>query len=200
MGALAAEEPRSLMIQSCSQTQVQLVEEIFERIASDLSMIADRELVIQSVVTELLEQRPAGVGKTHISVRLGMKFGETVHHGALLLPLPDAIALACCLMMMPEEAVTERRAQQGLDETLKDAVMEVGNFVCGAAVSAFRALGIDGYRVRMEGCQGVRADVRPRLEYREGDSLVVGRARVALAGYPADEMILMLPEAVVQEA
>ena len=185
------------MVQSCSQTQVQLVEETFQRIASDLSMIADRELVIESIDTERMERRPAGPGKVHISVRMGLHRGEAVHHGSLLIPLPDAIALACCLMMMPDETVAERRVQQGLDDTTKDALMEVGNFVCGAADSALRALGIDGYRVQLEGCQGVRADVRPALEYSEGDALIVGRARVALSGYPADEMILMLPEAAI---
>ncbi len=187
------------MLQTCTQTQVQLVEEIFERIASDLSMIADRGLVIESIDTELMAQRPVGAEKIHISVRMGLRRGDTVYHGALLIPLPDAIALACCLMMMPEAAVADHRVQQSMDETIKDAVMEVGNFVCGAADSAFRVLGIDGYSVRMEGCQGVRADVRPKLVYREGDSLIVGRARVLLEGYPADEMILMLPEVVVPE-
>lgn len=39
--------------------------------------------------------------------------------------------------------------------------MEVGNFVGGATDVTLRGLGLDGIKVRSEGCQGVKPNVRP---------------------------------------
>ena len=177
----------------CSEPQVQCVEEVFQRIASDLSMIADRELTLESVETEVMEKRPEGRGKIHISFRLCFQRGDDMAHGCLLVPLPDAISLACALMMVPPEVVEANRAQDTLDSTTKDAMLEVGNFICSATDAALRALGVDGVKVCFEGCQGVRPDVRPAMAYEEGDPLVVGRALAGLAEFPKDTMILILP-------
>lgn len=180
---------------TCTQPQIDCVEEIFQRIASDLSMIADRELTVDSVEAELMTQRPLGRGKIHISFRLGFQSKPGTEHGCLLIPLPDAISLACCLMMVPADMVKSNRSQKTLDSTTKDAMLEVGNFICGATEAALRALGIDDTKVSFEGCQGVKSGVRPALIYAEGDTLVVGRAQVTMADFPEDVMLLVVPAA-----
>lgn len=187
------------MTETCTSTQLECVEEIFQRIASDLSMIADRELTLKTTGVEVCDARPAGEGKIHISFRLGFRVGEERHHGCLVVPLPDAISLACSLMMVPEDTLVTSRTLTNLDETTKDAMLEVGNFVTGATECALRALGIDAVKVSFEGCQGVRADVRPALTYRDGDPLVVGRAQINLADFPADEVLLMVPPELVPD-
>lgn len=187
------------MTEICTSPQVECVEEIFQRIASDLSMIADRELTLETTEVEIRDARPAGAGKIHISFRLGFRVGEERHHGCLLVPLPDAISLACSLMMVPEDVLVSSRARTSLDDTTKDAMLEVGNFITGATECALRALGIDAVKVTFEGCQGVRADVRPALTYREGDPLLVGRAQLTLAEFPADEVLLMVPPQLVPD-
>jgi hypothetical protein len=46
---------------------------------------------------------------------------------------------------------------------------------------------------RSDGCQGVRADVRPALSYREGQPLLVARARARVHHFEPCELILVLP-------
>jgi hypothetical protein len=173
---------------------LQAVTEIFERITSDLSMLADRELGVQSLTVERHTGRPAGGGRIHVSFRFGAEEGERLHHGTLLMPLPDAITLASFLMMLPDSAVRERRERASLDDSLKDALLEIGNFVGGAVDAALRAVETPITRVRFEGCQGVRAGVRPALVYTEGEPLVVGRAKVTIGDYEPSEMIVIIPE------
>lgn len=182
------------MSTTCTEVEVALVEEILQRVAGDLSMITDRELVIGTASVSKATQRPAGRGKVHISFRLGIEQDGRLHHGCILLPLAEAISLACFLMMVPDEGVTGKRKMTTLDETIKDAMLEVGNFIGGAADAALRdAVGVEA-KVRSEGCQGVRAGIRPALIYSEGAPLVVGTARATIHEYPEFEMILMLPE------
>ena len=148
-----------------TELQISCIEEILHRIASDLSMIADRPMTLEILETYAANARPVGPEKIHISFRLGFKHGEEVDHGCLLIPMPDAITLACSLMMMQEDAILQARERRDLDATLKDAMLEVGNFVCGAADAAMRALAWEDVRVCFEGCQGVLPDVRPALIY-----------------------------------
>ncbi len=183
----------------CSDTQSECVEEVFQRIASDLSMIADRELTVGEIESSVDLTRPTGRGKIHISFRLGFQGPAGVDHGCLLVPLPDAISLACCLMMVPADVVKSNRSLKTLDGTTKDAMLEVGNFICGATDSALRALGVAGVKVAFEGCQGVKSNVRPALVYREGDELIVGHAEIALADFTVDTMILIVPARVIAE-
>ncbi|MCP3917767.1 MAG: hypothetical protein GY711_19660 [bacterium] len=177
--------------------QAQYVEEILQRVAGDLSMITDRDLVIESVEMEKRKERPAGEGKIHVSFRIAFEIDEQVHHGCLLIPLPHAIALAGGLMMMPTEAIEEVRHLDTVDATTREAMVELGTFICGAADAAFRVLGNEGFQVHFEGCQGVRADVRPALVYQEGLPLVVGRATVRMADFDAEQTLLILPEALL---
>ena len=95
-----------------SEEEVELVEETLQRIASDLSMIADRQLELNSVKVKRSTKRAVGRDRIHISFKLGIKTEEGILHGCVLVPLPDAISLACYLMMVPDEGVVAKRADQ----------------------------------------------------------------------------------------
>ncbi len=181
------------MATEATEREAQCVEEIFQRVCGDLSMIADREMDVKAVETEILDHRPAGKSKIHISFRLGFSQGDEVLHGCMLLPLADAITLACSLMMIPENVIEQTRTQDTLDPTTKDAMLEVGNFICGATDAAFRALGAE-LKVIFEGCQGVKPDIRPALLYDEGVELIVGQADIAQGGFGNDTHVLMMPK------
>ncbi len=170
------------------------VTEIFDRVASDLAMLSDRDFEIHEVHYEERVDRPVGPGSIHISFRFGIvDITGDVKHGAMLLPLPEAVSLAAYLMMQPDSAVAELRSTTEIDHTIKEAMLEVGNFVAAAGESALRAIGSRAQSVVFEGCQGVRADVRPALEYEEGSPLAVGRAQAKIAGVGPVELVVMVP-------
>ncbi len=171
----------------------QQIDEIFQRIAGDLSMIADRELKVQPAQVQRAKARVAGQQGVQISFKLGFQNAGQVLHGCLLVPLPDAIALAGYLMMLPDDAVKQKRSLTTLDSATKDALLEIGNFIGGAADAALRSLGLEDLRVRSESCQGVKPNLRPAFVYSEGAPLLVGRAQAQLGSWPAFEMILLLP-------
>ncbi len=182
------------MSSECSEKEVLLVDELFQRIGSDISMITDRELVVGTSTVEKESERPAGKGRVHISFRLGFEQEGDLYHGCLLLPLADAISLACYLMMIPDDGVKGKRSLKDIDESIKDAMLEVGNFIGGAADAAMReAIGVKA-KVSSEGCQGVKGDVRPAMIYNEADPLIVGRAKATIHDYPEFDILLMLPE------
>jgi hypothetical protein len=183
-----------MAIHSCSDVEISRVEEIFERIAGDLAMIIDREFTISSIEADSLDARPVGADEIHISFKLGFQMPDGILHGSLLVPLNDAICLSCYLMMVADDAVARKRGQTWLDNTTKDAMLEVGNFVAGATDAGLRALGVEGVEVGSEGCQGVRPDIRPALVYDEGQALIVGRAKATLHDFPEFEMLLILPD------
>ena len=180
-----------------SEEEVEVVEETLQRVASDLSMIADRTLDLSSIKVKRATKRAIGRDRIHISFKLGIKTEKGNFHGCILVPLPDAISLACYLMMVPDDGVLSKRSDQTLDSTTKDAMLEVGNFIGGAADAAFRSLGLsNSVKVNSEGCQGVKAGVRPALVYREGDPLLVGRGKAKLHEFQSFEIILMLPDVI----
>ena len=181
------------MSQEASQSETQCTEEIFQRIAGDLSMIADKELEVLDLSATVQNHRPVGAGSIHISFRLGLTAGDATHHGCLLVPLAEAITLAGSLMMLTDEDITERRGLESLDDPTKDAMIEVGNFVAGATEAAYRALDLP-FQITFEGCQGVRADVRPALIYEEESPLVVAQAKVQLAEFGESTCVLVLPQ------
>ena len=100
-------------------TDQQQIDEILQRVAGDLSMIADRELKLQPAQVQRASARVAGQAGVQISFKLGFEQAGRVLHGALLVPLPDAQALAAYLMMLPEESVQSKRAQTTLDGVSK---------------------------------------------------------------------------------
>jgi hypothetical protein len=172
----------------------ELTANVLARMATDLSMIIDREFVVEDVRVERRTQRPAGAGGVHISFKLGIDVGGESRQGCLLVPLPEAVALAGFMMMLPNEAVSTERHRTELDGPFKEALLEVGKFLAGACDSVLRPALSVGSTTRSDGCQGVRASVRPALSYAEGDALLVARARARVHDFEPFELILMLPD------
>ena len=170
-----------------------LVEAVFRKIGADLEAILDHEISFEEVRYDRLQRRVAGEGRVHISFKLGIDADGERQHGCVLIPLPDAISMACLLMMLPDQMVAESRDLDGPDEAMKEALLEVGNFVAGATDVVLREWMPEGVAVRFEGCQGVRADVRPAFPYEEGSELIVGWVQARIDTFPPFEMILMLP-------
>jgi hypothetical protein len=171
-----------------------LMNGVLEGVARDLGTMLGHDLAIGKAAVERVGTRPAGRGRVHISFKLALAHaGGPERHGALLVPLPDAIAMACHLLMIPPESIAARREETSLDAATKDALLEVGSMLASASQTAFALLGAAGWTVRSDGCQGVRADVRPAFPYVEGHPLLVARAAAELAPFPAFELVLMLP-------
>lgn len=171
-----------------------LVGAILARVAEDLGMLLGHDVEFEAPRIERARARPAGAGLVHISFKLGFGTPAGGHaYGAALVPLPDALTMSCFLLMIPEETVAARREEPAPDATLKDALLEIGNMIGGAANTALEKLGLSGWSARSEGCQGVRAGVRPAFPYEEGSELVVARVGVRLAPFPVFELILILP-------
>jgi len=171
-----------------------LIGTILEHVGRSLDAIMGCDLGHSGLTVARERTRPAGKWTIHISFKLGFsqEDGRKLH-GALLVPLPEAITMACFLLMMQDDAVASRRQELTLDPSLKDAMLEIGSLIGSAANTALAALGAAGWSVYSDGCQGVRPDVRPAFPYEEGDELVVGRVTARLAPFPPFELILMLP-------
>lgn len=179
--------------ETATKDDLELVQGIFDRIAADLGMIIDRSLEVDGVRAERVGARPAGEGGVHISFRFGVVVDGQGHQGCLLVPLADAITMAGYLMMQSEEEVALMRDLTEIDVSMKEAMLEVGNFIAGACDAIVRRSLPEGSAVRSEGCQGVRADVRPALEYEEGDELIVGYGSMHIDEYPDFKALLLLP-------
>lgn len=171
-----------------------LIRGVLERVTHDLGAVMGCEFALERSEVERARTRPAGAGKVHISFKLGLsKDGGPMRFGSLLVPLPEAITMASLLLMAPEETLDSQREAATLDPSTKDAMLEIGNMVAAASSTALAALGAAGWTAHSEGCQGVRADVRPAFPYEEGSELVVGRSVARIGPYPSFGMILMLP-------
>lgn len=178
---------------ACLVDDQELVQGLLGRVASDLGVILDRDIAIESVVSERRNARVAGAGCVHISFRLGIEIGGQSREGCLLVPLAEAVSLAGYMMMLTDEEVARERNRKDLDEPFKEALLEVGKFLAGACDTVLRRLVSEGASTRSRGCQGVRADVRPAFEYEEGDELIVARARARVHDFEPCELVLMLP-------
>jgi hypothetical protein len=172
-----------------------LVRATFARIAHDLTAILGTRLDVAGQVVERQCFRPAGKRLIHISFRLGFeREGGSKRHGALLVPLPEAVTMASSLLMLSGEAIARRRAESSLDLAAKDALLEIGCMIAASSSSALAEAGLAGVTVCSEGCQGVRPDVRPAFPYVEGNELVVGRGSAALEPFAPFELLLLLPD------
>lgn len=165
----------------------------FDRVATDLSLICDRELALEGVQTQRRTAKVAAPGQIHISFKLEFRAGAASHHGALIVPLPDAIALAGYLMMQSDETVKSNRRLTALDRALKDSMLEIGNLIGAALDAAARdQLGAE-LSARARGCQGIRPGQNPAFAYAPGAPLACSTARARLHDLPTFEMVLQLP-------
>lgn len=173
--------------------ELALVGDLLTRVTLDLSQLLDRGVVAEDVRAERVNSRVAGPGQVHISFKLDVRGPSGEGQGCILIPLPDAMALSACLLMAPEDEIVRARAVDAPDPLTKDALLELDNFLAGACDAVLRDWN-ESVSIQPGGCQGVRADVRPALEYVEDDGLVLGRARLCLKGDEPFELLLLLPE------
>jgi hypothetical protein len=172
---------------------VEFFARLFQSISADLAMIMDAEVRFAKPEVSREEARVAGLGRVHVSFRFLVHHDGLERHGSVLVPLPDAITLAGHLMMMDSDDLQQARQLTELDRPMKEAMLEVGNFIAGAVDAVIRTWYPNGATCRSVGCQGVRADVRPAFPYREGDELAVGRTQAEVAGNPPYTLIVQLP-------
>jgi hypothetical protein len=153
------------------------VRDILERIAADLTMLTDHPVKIQSSSAQRCTAKPAGAKRVHIAFKLSFEWRGQMLHGALLVPLAEAISLACFLLLVPDDGVKAKRALTTLDQATKDAMLEIANFIGGATDGALRHHFPQGLSVRSEGCQGLRPEQAPAFPYKPGEPLIAGRAK-----------------------
>lgn len=170
-----------------------LCEAVLRRVCDDLGMFLDRPLTLESVQATRSAHKIAGERSVHIAFKFGVTVDGQAQHGAILVPLADAISFSCYLMMMTDEVVSSRRKEKELDRAQKDAMVEVCNLVGGSIDGALRDAFAKRVSARSEGCQGLRAGAAPAFERAPGVELVIGRGKVKLHTYPSFEMLLMLP-------
>ena len=166
-------------------------EEILRRVLSDLSMITDRDLSLDDLDVEAADAPVAATGGVHIAFKLALRQAGVVRRGCLLVPLADAISLACYLMMVTDDGVKAKRGLSTLDQNLKDSLLEVANFVAGATEGALRDALREETEVRTEGCMGLAPGAPPPLG--EVNELILCRGRATLQGFPSFELLLELP-------
>lgn len=177
-----------------SPDELELASSILERMSSDLSMIVDRDFRIDDVEVDRQDKRPGGGPEVHISFKFGIVHnGVDAGQGCLLVPLPEALALAGYMMMLSNETVAGERKRTELDGPYKESLLEVGKFLAGACDLVLRRMLSENSSARSDGCQGVRANVRPALAYREGEQLLVARARARIHDFEPFELMLVLP-------
>ncbi len=180
-------------------TDASWTEMILTRVCEDLTMMLDHELPVGEIATQRASTRPAGKGGVHVSFKFGLKRtgdGRTLH-GALLAPLPDAMAMASYLMMASALAVVDSRAVTMPDESAKEGLLEIASLVATAIDGAVRESHDGEWTAHTLGCQGVKAGVRPALSYNEGDSLVTATMTTQVGQFEPFELLLILPDLAV---
>ncbi|TAJ02397.1 MAG: hypothetical protein EPO68_18200 [Planctomycetota bacterium] len=185
---------------SGTQVDQELAAALFARLAEDLAVVIDRPFAIHSVEVARRREKPVRADGIHLSFRVCVQRNGRAHHGCVLVPLADAVALAAYLLMAPDDVVKTRRLEQQLDRATKDALLEVGNFIAGSAETALRAVLSPDCKASAEGCQGVAAGAKPAFVYADGVELLVATARAQIHTWPAFELCFALPSAALESA
>ena len=139
--------------QSAGEPFESQVREVLTRIAADLKMLIDRSVLIQASRAERCKTKASGRKHVHIAFKLSFEWRGQLLYGALLVPLPDAITLACSLLAVPDEAIALKRKLTDLDQPTKDAMLEIANFIGGATDGALRLRFPQNLSVRSLGCR-----------------------------------------------
>lgn len=187
--------------ESSNLNDTQMLREVLDRIASDLSMIIDREIQVLEASTERVQKRVCGEDAIHLSFKLEFKKEGETGNGCILIPLPEAVAIASYLMMAPDETVQANREANSLDRGLKDAMLEVANFIGGSTDAVLRSWNVkQEVAVSSEGCQGVKAGDIPNFKHDGAAELILGRVQMQVHEFPPFELILMFPSFVAPSA
>jgi hypothetical protein len=169
---------------------------LVHRIATDLSMIIERDVRVLSCDVRRAGERAAGAGVVHIALKQAYRHGERAAHGCLLVPLPDALTLAGFFLMLPDDVVAAQRSLATVDAATKDALLEVASFVAGSLGSSLAGEGPAGIEVRSASCQGLRPDAVPALAHEPGNEWWIARAKIQVHTFAAADVWLLLPSLV----
>jgi hypothetical protein len=179
--------------ESSPAEDLRFVTALLGRISTDLGLLTERAFTMNELCCERQTNRAEGKSRVHISFKMVFIRGNRRGYGCVLIPLPDALTLAACLMFVPDVGIPSHRSRSAPDQPTKDAMVEIANFIGGAADAVVREHSGDEISAKSAGCQGVRANVRPALIFTEGDELIIGRARAQIHDFAAFELIAMLP-------
>lgn len=166
----------------------------WSRIADDLALFCGSALALEEVEAGIVEALPAVRGGVHLALKFGVEHGDRIRRGCLLVPLADAITLACLSIMLPREDIAEQRRRSDLDEPVREALIEVSTWVARSLGASLRAPEGLALRIESESCQGVREGARPAIAHQPDERWVELRALVRQAEWPAFEAILLVPD------
>lgn len=177
-------------------SQAQRVAELVQRVATDLSMIIEREVRVLSCDVKRSVDRARGAGVVHISLKQAYRLDERTAHGCLLAPLPDALTLAGFFLMLPDDVVEAQRSLSTVDAGTKDALLEVASFIAGSLASALGGGAHPALEVRSASCQGLRPDALPALAHEAGNEWWIARVKMQIHTFPPADVVLLLPSLV----
>ena len=170
-----------------------LVRDSFARIAADLTLVVDRNVVVEDVRALQGREGPRCRGSVHIAFKLAVSTLGEERRAALLIPLTEALTLAGLLQLLPEAELIARRTQAQPDAATKHALLELSTFVGGAVDGVLRERFRAGLTVRSLGCQGLRPGRGPALALGDGQELVTANAMGRIGEFPAAPWTLALP-------
>jgi hypothetical protein len=191
---MADTESLDALGEAMESSESSLAELAFEQVARDISLFSNREIEVDGVQVERGANRPRAAGEIHISFKVAFLHGGEAHFGSLFIPLSEALTLASLLLLKERDVIDEIRTRTGLDQELKDAVLEIGNLVGGALDNALRWFLPAGYSVRAASCQGVRESMPPWLDNPPGTRYIVARTRARIDEFPWGEWSLVIPD------
>lgn len=169
------------------------VRDIFARIAADLTTLTDRPFVIEGADVRHSPHKIAGADAVHIAFKLGFSIRGQQGHGALLMPLTEAISIVGTMWGISADRLAELRLRNDLDAGAKDAMLELAGFVGGAVDGALRVHLPEGVSVRSEGCQGLRPGHAPSFGQAACDAWIAAWAPARFADFPSFRLALLLP-------
>jgi hypothetical protein len=174
----------------------QRVTELVQRVATDLSMIIERDVRVLSCDVQRSADRAGGSNVVHISLKQAYRLGERSAHGCLLVPLSDALTLAGFFLMLPDDVVEAQRSLSTVDAITKDALLEVASFVAGSLASALGGAAPATLEIRSASCQGLRPGALPALTHEAGSEWWIARAQIQIHAFAPADVVLLLPSLV----
>ena len=178
---------------TAAPSDLQLAELVFRHLVEDLSLLLDCSIALRDVETQRSPRKARGEGTIHISFKLGFHARGLRRHGALLVPLSEAITLAAHFFALPAAELALRRPVTELDRSTKHGMLEVGHFIAAAVAAGLRTASPRAPAVASEGCQGVPLGRAPSFPHERGAELLIGRARLEIAPFEPFDAWLMLP-------
>jgi hypothetical protein len=174
-------------------SELKLVKEVFGEISKDMGRMLEHGLAFRDVCCKRVDKRPVGRDQVHVAFRFSVEVPGMRRVGCFLMPLPDATVCASYLLAFNEEAVAQARGTEEPESTMKESMLLLGQILSTSVERVIKRRDSGVLHVKFDGCQGVRADVRPAFALGARDELIVGSAAAKIGSFGAFRPILMLP-------